>query len=185
MKPVTKLSLSAMFLALGMLLPFVTGQIQVIGSMLLPMHLPIFLCGLICGWKYGLAVGLILPILRSFTFGMPPLFPQATAMAVELAVYGLVSGWVYSHSRWQCIYALYKSLIAAMLAGRLAYGLVMTLIMAANGQAYSLQIFLTSTIVSGLPGIILQLILIPAVMILLNRTGLVRFRKSEPASSRT
>ena len=78
------LTLSAMFLALGLLLPLLTGQIQQIGNMLLPMHIPVFLCALICGWKYGLAVGAILPLLRCVTFGMPPLFPTAIAMALEL-----------------------------------------------------------------------------------------------------
>ena len=78
---IKKLTLSAMFLAIGMILPFFTGQIPRIGNMLLPMHIPVLLCGLICGWQYGAAVGLVLPLLRSMTLGMPPLFPTATAMA--------------------------------------------------------------------------------------------------------
>ena len=76
MKQTTKnITLSAMFLALGMVLPFLTGQIPQIGSMLLPMHIPVFLCGLICGWQYGAIIGFILPFLRYAAFGMPPLFP--------------------------------------------------------------------------------------------------------------
>lgn len=184
MKPLLRMTLAAMFLALGMILPYFTGQIQVIGSMLLPMHIPVILCGLICGWKYGLAVGIVLPLLRSVTLGMPPLFPMALGMAIELGVYGFVSGWLYSHSKYQCVWALYKCLIAAMIAGRLAYGLYMTIVMSALGQPYSLQIFLTSTIVNGLPGIVLQLVLIPAVMVLLNRTGLVRFSKASRAAEK-
>ena len=85
-----KLCFAAMFLALGMVLPFLTGQIKEIGDSLLPMHLPILLCGIICGWKYGISVGFILPFLRSVCFGMPPLYPQAVYYAIELATYGFV-----------------------------------------------------------------------------------------------
>ena len=118
-KTTKKLTLSAMFIAVGMVLPFLTGQIQQIGNMLLPMHLPVILCGLICGWQYGALVGFILPFLRSVTFGMPPLFPTAIAMAFELATYGLVIGFIYGRSHWQCLISLYRSLIAAMISGEL------------------------------------------------------------------
>ena len=101
-----KLTLSAMFMALGIILPMVTGHIQQIGNMLLPMHIPVFLCGLICGWQYGLVVGALLPLMRSVLFGMPPLYPVAIAMTFELAVYGAVSGALYQHSRWQCVISL-------------------------------------------------------------------------------
>ena len=116
------LSLAAMFLAIGLVLPFFTGQIPQVGSMMLPMHIPVLLCGLICGWKYGLMVGLVLPLLRSFLFGMPPLFPTAAAMAFELAAYGFVSGFLYNRSKWKCIVALYRCLIAAMIIGRMVWG---------------------------------------------------------------
>ena len=66
---VKNLTLSAMFLAIGLVLPFLTGQIPEIGSLLLPMHIPVFLCGLICGWQYGAVVGFILPLLRNLLFG--------------------------------------------------------------------------------------------------------------------
>lgn len=94
-----KLTLSAMFLALGFVLPFFTGQIPQIGNMLLPMHLPVLLCGLICGWQYGLVIGLCLPLVRSMIFGMPPIFPTGIAMTFELAAYGLIVGLVYQAAR--------------------------------------------------------------------------------------
>ena len=72
-KPVLTLTLAAMFMGIGLVLPFLTGQIPQIGNMLLPMHIPVLLCGLICGWQYGLTVGLILPLLRYALFGMPVL----------------------------------------------------------------------------------------------------------------
>ena len=90
-----KMVWSGVFVALGIVLPFLTGQIQGIGKMLLPMHIPVLLCGFVCGAPYGLAVGLIVPLLRSVLFGMPVLFPTAVSMAFELAVYGCVTGILY------------------------------------------------------------------------------------------
>lgn len=176
-KPIINLTLAAMFMAIGLVLPFLTGQIKQIGSMLLPMHIPVFLCGLICGWQYGLIVGFILPILRSMVFGMPILFPTAIAMAFELATYGAVIGWLYSHSRWQCVIALYRCMIIAMLAGRLVWGVVQVVLLGINGNGFTWQMFITGALLNAIPGIILQLILIPAIMVALNRTGLVRFAR--------
>ena len=65
---IKRITLSALFLAIGYVLPFLTGQIQTIGNMLLPMHIPVLLCGIVCGWQYGLGVGLVLPITRSWLF---------------------------------------------------------------------------------------------------------------------
>ena len=87
--------LSAMFLALAMVLPLLTGQIPQIGKMLSPMHIPVLLCGFFCGPWYGLLVGAIAPVLRSLIFGMPALFPNAFIMCFELATYGCVSGLLY------------------------------------------------------------------------------------------
>ena len=177
---IKNLTLAALFLALGLVLPFFTGQIPQIGSMLLPMHIPVFLCGLICGWQYGAAVGFIVPLMRSVLFGMPPLFPTATSMAFELLTYGLVVGLLYSRSRWQCVRALYRCLIAAMLAGRAVWGVVQAVLLGATGSSLTMQVFMASAFLNAIPGIIVQFILIPVVMLALNRTGLVPFRKSQP-----
>lgn len=95
-----KLTLAAMFFAIGIILPFFIGQIPLVGQMLLPMHIPVLLCGLIVGWQYGLATGFFLPLVRGMLFGMPALFPNGIGMAFEMATYGLVIGYLYSHSRW-------------------------------------------------------------------------------------
>lgn len=176
------LTLTAMFLALGLVLPFLTGQIPQIGNMLLPMHIPVFLCGLICGWKYGAILGFILPILRNAVFGMPVLFPTGIAMAFELMTYGLVAGFLYGTSRWQCVIALYRSMIAAMLAGRIVWGFVQMILLGISGQGFTWQMFMTGALLNAIPGIILQLIFIPAIMVALNRTGLVRFRKRQTSA---
>lgn len=181
---VKQLTLSAMFLALGLVLPFLTGQIPQVGSMLLPMHLPVLLCGLICGWQYGAAVGLIVPLLRSVLFGMPPIFPTATAMAFELAAYGLLAGLIYARSRWQCVRALYRALILAMLGGRVVWGAVRVLLTGVAGEAFTWQMFMAGAFFNAIPGILLQLAVIPALMLALNRTGLVPFRRGAAAEKR-
>lgn len=180
-----KLTLSAMFTALGLVLPFLTGQIPQFGSMMLPMHIPVFLCGLICGWKYGLVVGFILPLMRSMIFGMPKIFPTACSMALELATYGLVAGLLYSASHWQCIRALYRSIIVAMLSGRAVWGIVQMILLGVTGGHFTWQMFIAGAFLNAIPGIIIQLILIPSVMIALNRTGLVRFHHAETVSTPT
>ncbi|WP_325199711.1 ECF transporter S component [Oscillibacter sp.] len=176
-RPAQTLALAAMLMAAGFILPFFTGQIPQIGSMLCPLHLPVLLCGFLCGWKYGLVVGFTLPLLRSVTLGMPPMFPTAIAMAFELAAYGFLAGFLYARSRWQCVVALYRCLIAAMIGGRLVWAVVRVILSGVSGQAFTWQMFLSGALLTAIPGIILQLVFIPAVMVALDRTGLVRFRR--------
>lgn len=173
MKQTKKLVLSAFFMALGIVLPFLTGQIQQIGNMLLPMHIPVLLCGFICGWQYGIVIGFVTPLLRSALFGMPPLMPTAAAMAVELAVYGLVTGLLYQKlpKKTPC---LYVSLLCAMVAGRVAWGIVGIPIYGMAGNGFSAQIFLAGALFNAIPGIILQIVLIPIIMMALTRAGVLR-----------
>ena len=173
---ILRLMLSAMFIAIGMVLPFFTGQIQQIGNLLLPMHLPVFLCGLICGWKYGAMVGLLLPLLRSFVFGMPLIFPTAIAMAAELSVYGLVSGMIYGMLKRQNIIAIYVAMLPAMLLGRVTWGIVQGFLMGIQNNAFTWQMFISSALLNAVPGIILQLVIIPFVMSSLHFAGILRFK---------
>ena len=182
---IKNLTLSAMLLAIGLVLPTLTGQIQQIGNMLLPMHIPVFLCALICGWKYGLAVGAILPLLRSVMFGMPVLFPTAIAMCFELATYGFVAGFLYGKSRWQCVAALYQSMLLAMITGRIIWGFMQILLLGMSGNAFTWQMFMAGAFLNALPGIARQLVLVPSVMVALNRTRLVRFRQEKQTHSAT
>ena len=117
-----RLVLSALFLAIGFVLPFLTGQIPEVGSMLLPLHLPALICGFVCGWPWGLLVGFVLPIARSLLFGMPPLVPTALAMAFEMAGYGAVAGLLYQRLR-PGRGRVYVALIGAMLVSTLENGL--------------------------------------------------------------
>lgn len=170
---ITSLVTAAMFLALGIVMPFLTGQIPGIGSRLLPMHIPVLICGYVCGWKYGLLVGFITPLLRSVLFGMPPMMPTAAAMAFELAVYGCVTGILYEKLHGQRL-AIYASLVGAMIAGRLVWGLVSIPLYGMAGKSFSVQVFLGGAFLNAVPGIILQLVLIPVVIEALRRANVIR-----------
>lgn len=168
---IRRLTLSAMLLAIGMLLPFLTGQIQHIGNMLCPMHLPVFICGMVCGPFWGLAVGAVLPLLRSMVFGMPVLMPAAAAMAFELAAYGFVSGLLRKRLP-KTLPMLFVALIAAMLLGRVVWGVVSVPIYGFASKSFSWQIFLANGFVNAIPGMILQLIAVPAIVRVLERAHL-------------
>lgn len=166
-----KLALASMFLALAFVMPFLTGQIPQIGSMLCPMHIPVILCGFICGGPWGLVVGFIAPLLRSVTLGMPPLFPTAFAMAFELAAYGLVSGLLYRIFPKKKGY-IYLSLVISMIIGRLVWGAVQFCCIGLDPSKFGLSAFWAGAVVNAIPGIIIQIILIPVVVILLEKTKL-------------
>ena len=178
-KEIKKLAMAAIFLALGLLLPFVTGQIPQIGSMLLPMHIPVFLCAIIVDYKYGALIGFITPLLRSFLFSMPPMFPTAFAMAFELMTYGLVMGMLWQFSKHKCVFAIYRSLVASMLMGRVVWGLVMVILSATSNVSFGLTAFITSGFTSAIPGIILQLILIPVIIYALGKMRYIEFDTKE------
>ncbi|MBQ4322487.1 MAG: ECF transporter S component [Clostridia bacterium] len=160
---------AALFLALGLVLPFLTAQIPEIGNMLLPMHLPVMLCGLACGPLYGGLVGAVTPLFRSLLFGMPVFYPNALGMAFELLTYGAVIGILYRMYRKKNLLTLYGSLIPAMLAGRLVWGLAQTVLLSFSDKSFALAVFWTNGFANALPGILLQLILIPSLMLAIQQ----------------
>ena len=168
---IRKLTYAALFLALALVLPFLTGQIPQIGSALSPMHIPVLLCGFLVGWPWGLAVGFIAPLLRSVIFGMPVMVPGAVAMAFELAVYGLISGILYRllpKKKW----SIYVTLIVAMLAGRVIWGIARLIIAGLSGNSFTWALFLAGAFTNAIPGIILHIVLIPIIVMVLEHAGL-------------
>ena len=172
MKSIKNLVLSALFLSLGLVMPFLTMQIREIGSMLLPMHIPILVCGFVCGWKYGLLVGFITPLLRSFIFTMPTLFPNAVSMAFELATYGAIVGILY-YILHSSKLRIYLSLLVAMFAGRCVWGIVMIILSGISKSPFSWQMCIGGTLLNAIPGIILQLVLIPILVFALEKAGVM------------
>ncbi|MBR2876832.1 MAG: ECF transporter S component [Clostridia bacterium] len=172
-KNTRKIALSAMLLALSFVLPFFTGQIPEIGAMLCPMHIPVMLCGYICSAPWGFIVGLTAPLLRSVILGMPPLFPTAVAMSFELAAYGFMTGYLFKKLPEKNVY-IYINLVISMVVGRVVWGIVMFILMGLNIEKFGFSVFFTSAVVNAIPGIILQLILIPAVVIILKKSSILK-----------
>ena len=167
-KELKKMVLAALFLALALVLPFLTGQIPEVGSMLCPMHIPALLCGFFCGWPWGLAVGLIAPVLRSLLFGMPPMFPMAICMSFELATYGAVAGWLYSKLSKKKS-SVYVALLTAMVLGRLVWGAARFVCTGLDVSAFGLSAFWAGAVTTAIPGIIVQIVLIPLLVMALEK----------------
>ena len=166
--PARDLVLAALFLALAFVLPMITGHVPQIGNMLCPMHFPVLLAGFVLGWPWGLALGFIAPLLRSLLFGMPPMFPIAISMAFEMAAYGAVSGWMYRKVP-HTLPMTYATLVTAMVAGRLVWGAVRFVLAGLTGSSFPFSAFLSGALLTAIPGIIAQLILIPLIVTALKK----------------
>lgn len=164
---------AAVCIALGMVLPYLTGQIPAIGNMMLPMHIPVLLAGFVCGGPLGLIVGFILPLLRSLTLSAPPFYPTAVSMAFELAAYGLMTGVLFKLMPKKPVY-LYVNLILSMLVGRVIWGAARLVLFWISGGAFTWQIFLAGAFINAWPGIIIQLVIIPPIVVALMRANLIR-----------
>lgn len=167
-----QLTLAALFLALGLIMPFLTAQIPTVGSRLLPMHIPVLLGGFVLGGPYGAIIGFITPLLRSALFGMPPMFPTATCMAFELATYGFVTGYLYQQLK-KNIVNIYITLIFSMIIGRIVWGLVSLLIYSLQGNTFTMTMFVAGGLTNAIPGMILQIILIPILVLALQKAHLL------------
>ena len=160
-----RLVYAAVFLALGYLLPFVTGQIPEVGKMLCPMHIPVLLCGFLCGVPYGMAVGFLTPLLRSFTLGIPVFFPNALCMAFELMTYGAMAA-IFHKTFPKKKGFLYLSLVLSMILGRVVWGVATFFCL---GFDFGLSAFLAGAVTNSLPGIVIQLVLVPILVLVLER----------------
>lgn len=164
---------AALCVALGLIVPQVfhlipfVGAVPNLGGVFLPMHIPVLLCGFLCGWRYGAACGAIVPLLSSVVTGMPVLWPQGVSMVFELAVYGLVTGLLYRGMNKN----VYLSLVAAMIAGRAVSGIAKAVLFGMAGKPFGMAAFLSGAFTMAVPGIILQLVLVPVLVVALEKAG--------------
>jgi len=171
---------AAMLIALCVVFPMAFHAVgPIAGRTLLPMHIPVLLAGLICGPILGLIVGLVGPLLSSLITGMPPM-GIVPLMMIELGTYGLVAGIVIKlvHTRRLSV-DLYISLLAAMLVGRVVAGIAQAVYF--YGGTYLIGAWITSYFVTSLPGLVIQLLLIPSLIIALERERVIPLRY--PASA--
>lgn len=175
---IKKISFFIIMLAIGWVLPLITMQIPDIGNMLCPMHIPVMICGLILGPWYGILLGFSLPLTRTLIFGMPVLFPSSISMAFELATYGLVSGLLYYYlnkiNHKKLYLNLYVTLISSMIIGRIIYGIVRYLCSLFMEHRFTLNLFLTDSVLNSWPGVLIQLAMIPVLIVTVSKTHYVK-----------
>lgn len=160
--------LSGLFIGMGVLLPMAFHSLGLAGSVFLPMHIPVLLAGLLCGPRYGLGVGFIVPFLSSITTGMPPIYPVALFMAFELAAYGGISGYLIKRT------SIFVALLGAMLGGRAVLGIVQGILLGFFGNGFALTGFVSGAFITALPGIMVQLILIPSLYLGLKKAKVIK-----------
>ena len=167
---IRNMTMAAVCVALCVVLPIAFHSIPDAGSVFLPMHIPVLICGMICGWPYGLLCGLMGPLVSSALTGMPPI-AFLPAMMVECGTYGLVSGLMLKYVHTQRTYAdLYIALVTAMIAGRIVSGIAKALIFT---PGLALSAWVTASFVTALPGILIQLIFLPSVVCTLMKARVI------------
>ena len=167
---VKNMTLTAVCIALCVVLPIAFHSIPDAGSVFLPMHIPVLICGMICGWPYGLLCGLMGPLLSSAITGMPPV-AMLPAMMVECGTYGAVSGLVLKVIRTGKTYGdLYIALVVAMIAGRVISGIAKALIFS---PGLAMSAWVASSFVTALPGIVIQLVFLPGVVAMLMKAKVI------------
>lgn len=173
-----QLSVSAMMLALALLLPFLTGQIPIIAKMFSPIHIPVLICGMLCGPIFGFAVGLIAAPLRFILFGMPQM-PNVLYMTTELAAYGLLAGIFHMILPKKKI-CLYITLILSMIGGRIVYAITFICINLSGAKTVEALLFpvISATVLNAWPGIILQIAIIPTSLMVLEKAKIIPLKNS-------
>lgn len=176
---IKKICLAALFLVLGWILPLITGQVPSIGKMLCPMHIPVLLCGFILGPWYGLLIGLMTPLTRCLFFSTPTFYPTALCMAFELGAYGLVSGLLIKllnrKLKMNYLLSVIVSLILAMLLGRVVWAIARFSCGLFDKNYFTWKMFLAGGFINAWPGILVQLILIPTILAILNRLNVIYY----------
>ena len=162
-----RVAVAGLFVAIGLILPYFTAHAfgMTLGMIILPMHIPVLLCGLLCGPLYGALCGVIVPILSTALTGMPPAYPMLPMMLAQLLAMGLIGGLFYGQFRLN----MYVSLVSAMAAGWVVYGLALAVLMFGN-KGLGASMSFTGAIIQGIPGIIIQLALIPLIMTFIRRS---------------
>ncbi|MDO5022245.1 MAG: ECF transporter S component [Eubacteriales bacterium] len=175
MSQTKKLTVAGICLALAFLLPFLTAQIPEIGKTLAPMHIPVIICGFLAGPLYGAGVGFLAPIARSLFLSMPPMYPMALAMALELCAYGLAAALLHRlfKKNMSLTQNVYISLVLSMVIGRIVFGIAMYFMLMASGKSYTINMFINGTVLGAIPGIILHLLIIPPIVLAIKRSNVL------------
>ena len=173
----SRITVSGLLAAIGLILPYITAHaFGMPGTILLPMHIPVILCGLLCGPQFGALCGIIVPVLSCALTGMPAPYPMLPMMVMQLYAMGLVSGLMYNKFKLN----IYLTLVAAMVSGWVLYGLTFAFLLYAGNDSFRV-LSVSAAIVTGLPGIAVQLVLIPPILNVIKKNNLITENPSAKA----
>jgi hypothetical protein len=158
-----QIPLAALFAALGVVLPPIF-HVFGLGSTFLPMFLPVMLGSMLLSWKFALVLAIFAPLTSWLLTGMPPLVPPILPlMLAELVLLALICSVLHVHLQR----SVWFTLLIAIIADRLLLFFMVTF--AASWLSLDPAVFSIALVVSGLPGIVLQLLVIPLALKLLQQ----------------
>ena len=167
---VREIVIAGLFIAMGLVLPMVFHSFD-LGSSFLPMHIPVLISGFVLSAPFATIVGALTPFLSAIITGMPPLYPVMPYMVFELAAYAAVVSVISRKLKW----IVYLTLVLSMAVGRIVAGAAVWLMVAVFGAKLPNPfVFISTAVVTGIPGIIIQLIAIPPLVMLLKKTNVIR-----------
>lgn len=166
-----RLIFTAICIALGLLLPKINMIIPIpnLGKIIAPMHIAVLLSGFLCGIPYATVCGMILPLLGFAINGMPQIYPTGISMVFELGAYGAITAFLYSYTKGK----IYLSLIGGMIGGRIVMGIAHAIIFGLAGTPYGISAFISAAFVTAIPGIVIHLIVVPAIVFALRKARLI------------
>ncbi len=156
--------LGSLFLALAIIMPYIFHATGISGQIFLPMHIPIIIGGFFLSPMTALMVGALSPLINSLVLGMPVFYPIGLIMTFELMVYGL------SIALLRKKLDTYYSLLISMILGRITAGLVVFALQNLLNLKLNYMVYVKGAVITGLPGILIQLLLIPIIVKALKRS---------------
>lgn len=139
-----------------------TGTDAALGQILLPMHIPVLVLGFCMGPWAGLAAGALSPVISYLITGMPSL-ALLPCMIAEIAAYGILAGF-FRDMRLNSV----CKILSVQILGRLARVLTASVIMFITKKETVFLLTNLKSMIWGLPGIILQLVI---VSLIIRKTG--------------
>lgn len=162
-----KIVVTSFFVCIGVILPTIFHSFNMMGNVFLPMHIPVLICALICKERWGTICGFLVPIISSILTGMPPIFPVAIVMGFELACYGFLLPKLLNK------YNIYISLIIALSLVRVVSCIINFILLGVVPSYTALYTFIIGLFITALPGILIQIILIPIIYKFFIKRGLI------------
>ena len=166
-KSLVSVGIVALAVALPQLVHLIAGQKG--GVQWLPMYLPVLLGGCVLGWAWGLGIGIASPIvsflITSALSSPMPALQRLPFMVAELAVFAAVSG-LFSKKISENGWMAFPAVLLAEVCGRTVFMLLVVIFQSVTPFTPAV---IWSQIQSGLLAVVLQAVIVPFIVMGLNR----------------